>query len=137
MTRHKIGFMRHKFVRRWEEEMMRNKNAISDDTAMTAEDQQRKPPSPVDVLQSLLPDLKIARSFTGSSRKGDGSNLLLSLLSLPNIRWEDIGRLESIQKKIMGAVELPLKYSLLFKGSRRYPALLFSQGTGTPRFVCW
>ena len=39
---------------------MRNKNAISDDIAMTAEDQQRKPPLPDDVLQSLLLDLNIA-----------------------------------------------------------------------------
>jgi SpoVK/Ycf46/Vps4 family AAA+-type ATPase len=117
MTKHKIGFMRHKFVRWWEEEMTRNKNAISNDIDMTAEDQQRNPPSPVDVLQSLLLDLKIAQSFTGSSWKGDGSNLSLSPSSLPNVRWEDIGGLESIQKEIMDAVELPLKYPLLFKGS--------------------
>jgi hypothetical protein len=78
MTGHKIGFMRHKFVRWWEEEITRNKNAISDDIAMTAEDQQCKPPLPFDVLQSLLLDLKIARSLTGSSWKGDGSNLPLS-----------------------------------------------------------
>ena len=97
--------MRHKFVRRWEEEMTRNKNAISDDIAMTAEDQQREPPLPVDVLQSLLFNLKIAQSFTGSSRKGDGSNLPISLSSLPNIQWEYIGGLESIRKKIMDAVE--------------------------------
>ena len=81
----------------WEEEMTRNKNAISDDIAMTVEDQQREPPLPINVLQSLLLDLKIAQSFTRSSRKGDGSNLPFSLLSLPNVRWEDIGGLESIQ----------------------------------------
>jgi hypothetical protein len=117
MTGHEIGFMRHKFVHRWEEEMTRNKNAISDDIVMTVEDQQRKPPLPVDVMQSLLPNLKIAQSFTGSFWKGYGSNLPLSLLSLPNVRWEDIGGLESIQKEIMDAVELLLKYPLLFKGS--------------------
>ena len=117
MTGHEIGFMRHKFVRWWEEEMTRNKNAISDDIAMTAEDQQCKPPLPVDVQQSLLPDLKIARSFTGSSRKGDGSNLPFLPSSLPNVQWEDIGGLESIRKEIMDTVELPLKYPLLFKGS--------------------
>ena len=44
MTGQKIGFMRHKFVGWWEEEMTRNKNAISDDIAKTAEDQQRKHP---------------------------------------------------------------------------------------------
>ena len=97
--------------------MTRYKNAISDVIAKTAEDQQREPPSPVDVLQSLLPDLKIAQSFTGSSHKGDGSNLPLSSLSLPNVRWEDIGRLELIQKDIMDAAKLPLKYPALFKGS--------------------
>ena len=96
---------------------MRNKNAISDDIAMTAEDQQREPQSPANVLQSLLPNLKIARSFTGSSRKGDRSNLPLSSTSLLNFPWEDIGGLELIQKEIMGAVKLPLKYHLLFKGS--------------------
>ena len=83
---------------------------------MAAEDQQRKPLLPVNVLQSVLLDFKIVQSFTGSSWNGDGSNLPLLLSSLPNIWWEDIGGLESIQKKIMDAVKLPLKYPSLFKG---------------------
>jgi SpoVK/Ycf46/Vps4 family AAA+-type ATPase len=105
MPAREIGYLRQKFAPRWERAM---KNTISDDL-----------PSPVDVLQSLLPDLETARSFTQSSGKGGGSSTLpLSSSSLPNVRWEDIGGLEAIRKEIMDAVELPLKYPALFEGSR-------------------
>jgi peroxin-6 len=118
MPAREIGYLRQKFAPRWERAM---KNTISDDL-----------PSPIDVLQSLLPDLETARSFTQSSGKGGGSSTLpLSSSSLPNVRWEDIGGLEAIRKEIMDAVELPLKYPALFEGSRRSGILLFGPpGTG-------
>lgn len=112
-----IRYLRDKFAPRWKMEMA-NTNGITDHTSI--EDTKQSGPSPADVLQSLLPDLEIVRSFTQSSGKGGGSsNLPLSSSSLPNVRWEDIGGLESIRKEIMDAVELPLKYPELFEGSRR------------------
>ena len=105
--------MRQKFVHRWKKE----------------EDKEK--PSPVSVVQSLLADLEVMRSFTRSSGRGGGggggSNLPLSSTSLPNVRWEDVGGLESIRKEIMDAVELPLKYPTLFEGSRRSGILLFGR----------
>lgn len=130
MSARDIGFLRQKFAPRWEEEVM--KNVTIDGHTTTADGQQCKPPSPVDLIQSLLPDLETARSFMQSSGKGGGSSTLpLSSSSLPNVRWEDIGGLEAIRKEIMDAVELPLKYPLLFEGSRRSGILLFGPpGTG-------
>ena len=88
--------------------------------------------SPLDILQSLLPQLETRRSFMQSSgSKGSSSTLPLSSSSIPNVRWEDIGGLDSIRKEIMDAVELPLKYPHYFEGSRRSGILLFGPpGTG-------
>ena len=129
MPAREIGYLRQKFAPRWERAM---KNTISDDPATTADNRPCGLPSPVEVLQSLLPDLETARSFTQSSGKGGGSSTLpLSSSSLPNVRWEDIGGLEAVRKEIMDAVELPLKYPALFEGSRRSGILLFGPpGTG-------
>jgi hypothetical protein len=112
MSANEIVYMRQKFVHRWKKE----------------EDKEK--PSPVSVVQSLLADLEVMRSFTRSSGRGGGgggSNLPLSSTSLPNVRWEDVGGLESIRKEIMDAVELPLKYPTLFEGSRRSGILLFGR----------
>lgn len=94
------------------------------------EDDDKEKLSPVSVLQSLLADLEVMRSFTRSSGRGGGgggSNLPLSSTSLPNVRWEDVGGLETVRKEIMDAVELPLKYPTLFEGSRRSGILLFGR----------
>lgn len=113
-----IRSLRMKFVPSWKSEME------------DANDKQPKP-LPADILQSLLPHLETTRSFTQSSSKGGSSTIPLSSSSLPNVRWEDIGGLESIRKEIMDAVELPLKYPDLFEGSRRSGILLFGPpGTG-------
>ena len=75
------------------------------------------------MLQSLLADLEVMRAFTRSSGRGGGggggSNLPLLSTSLPNVRWEDVGGLESTRTEIMDAVELPLKYPTSFEDSRR------------------
>ncbi len=88
--------------------------------------------SPLDILQMLLHQLDTRRSFLQSSGDyGSSSTLPLSSSSIPNVRWEDIGGLESIRKEIMDAVELPLKYPHYFEGSRRSGILLFGPpGTG-------
>lgn len=97
-------------------------------------DEQHEQSSPLDILQSLLPQVENMRSFLQSSgSNGSSSTLPLSSSSIPNVRWEDIGGLESIRKEIMDAVELPLKYPHYFEGhSRRSGILLFGPpGTGT------
>merc|ERR1719401_6578 len=81
-------------------------------------------PSPVDILQSLLPHLESSRSFTQCSASGSCETPPLTSSSLPNVRWEDIGGLESIRKEIIDAVELPLKYPHLFEGSNQQSGIL-------------
>jgi SpoVK/Ycf46/Vps4 family AAA+-type ATPase len=130
MSAREITYLRRKFALRWSEASMGN-GAINCH-ATTERDRLCKTQTSVEVLQSLQPDFEIARSFTHSSGKGGGSNTLpLSSASPPNVRWEDIGGLETIRKEIMDAVELPLKYPTLFEGSRRSGILLFGPpGTG-------
>lgn len=118
MSANEIVYMRQKFVHRWKKK---------------EEEKNKEEFSPVSLLQSILADLEVMRSFTRSSRRGGGggggggSNLPLSSTSLPNVRWEDVGGLETIRKEIMDAVELPLKYPTLFEGSRRSGILLFGR----------
>ena len=126
-----VRYLREMFVPLWKAEMATMQNIMDDNSA----EEVKLPdgPSPVNVLQSLIPQLQTSRSFTQSSSKGgSGSNLPLSSSSLPNVRWEDIGGLDSIRKEIMDAVELPLRYPKLFEGSRgRSGILLFGPpGTG-------
>mmetsp|Transcript_32402 Transcript_32402/g.68499 ORF Transcript_32402/g.68499 Transcript_32402/m.68499 type:complete len:632 (+) Transcript_32402:142-2037(+) len=122
-----IRYLREKFISQWRAEMA--KVTVID--GVPVEDEKLSAPSPADVLQSLLPHLETAHSFTQSSRSGGSGTLPLSSSSLPNVRWEDIGGLESVRREIMDAVELPLKYPSLFEGSRRSGILLFGPpGTG-------
>jgi len=90
--------------------------------------------SPTTVLEPIMSKLKSIKSLeqaVSNSRGGGSSSVPLSLSSLPNVRWEDIGGMESIRKEIMDAVELPLKYPKLFEGSRRSGILCFGPpGTG-------
>ena len=129
MSARDIRYLREKFEPRWKELTVQSSSSNYLDTKHPDD----PPSSPVDVLHSLLPDLETIRSFTQSSGTGGSSSstLPLSSSSLPNVRWEDIGGLESIRKEIMDAVELPLKYPELFKGSRRSGILLF----GPPGYV--
>ena len=100
-------------------------------------------PQPLDVLQSVLPTVEAARSLAQSGQS-NGKTSPLASASLPNVRWEDIGGLESIRREIMDTVELPLRYPKLFEGSKRSGILLFGPpGTFNSRiwsplclFVC-
>jgi len=115
-----IRYLRENFIPRLKEKLVTT--AKGGDSSFDA----------ITIIKSLLPGLETVHSFTQSTSNGGGSsNLPLSSSSLPNVRWEDIGGLESIRKEIMDAVELPLKYPNLFKGSRRSGILLFGPpGTG-------
>jgi len=126
-----IRYLRENFTSHWKAEMA--KENITSNISAAKDAKRSSAPSPVDILQSLLPHLESTRAFTQSSCRGGGSSgtLPLSSSSLPNVRWQDIGGLESIRKEIMDAVELPLKYPELFDGSRRSGILLFGPpGTG-------
>ena len=88
----------------------------------------------ISILEPLLKKLGAMRELTQPSRKGGAggsSNLPLATSSLPNVRWEDIGGMDSIRNEIMDAVELPLKYPHYFQGSQRSGILLYGPpGTG-------
>jgi SpoVK/Ycf46/Vps4 family AAA+-type ATPase len=118
-----ISTLRQGFVHEW-----LKKGSLSDI------DSEAKTITHISVLEPLLKDLEANRSFTQPSRKGGarGSNTLpLATSSMPNVRWEDVGGMESVRKEIMDAVELPLKYPHFFEGSRRSGILLFGPpGTG-------
>jgi len=120
-----IQYLRNKFIPRWKEKLATAKGDSDSSSSLDQNDA-------ITTFKSLLPGLETIHSFTQTTSNGSGSsNLPLSSSSLPNVRWEDIGGLESIRKEIMDAVELPLKYPNLFKGSRRSGILLFGPpGTG-------
>jgi len=82
------------------------------------------PPQSLDVLQSVLPTVEAARSLAQLGQSS-GKTSPLASTSLPNVRWEDIGGLDSIRREIMDTVELPLKHPKLFEGSKRSGILLF------------
>ncbi len=133
-----IVFVRQKFVARWKVE---NTEIFSEQGSSANKDdcnplqniaQQFKLALARSTMQQSLADLESIKSLTQPSRSSGSSRAVpLSTTSLPNVRWEDIGGMESVRKEIMDAVELPLKYPELFEGSRRSGILLFGPpGTG-------
>jgi len=133
-----IVFVRQKFVARWKVE---NTEIFSEQGSSANKDdcnplqniaQQSKLALARSTMQQSLADLESIKSLTQPSRSSGSSGAVpLSTTSLPNVRWEHIGGMESVRKEIMDAVELPLKYPELFEGSRRSGILLFGPpGTG-------
>jgi hypothetical protein len=117
-----IVFLRRKFESRWKTETQNGSQAGNEKSTALA----------VSILKSLLSDLEKTHALVQASSYASGSSTVpLSSTALPNVRWEDIGGLSSVRNEIMDAVELPLKYPELFKGSRRSGILLFGPpGTG-------
>jgi hypothetical protein len=116
-----IVFLRQKFVPRWKTETQNGQADNEQSTGLA-----------VSILKPLLSVLETTNALTQTSSYASGSSTVpLSSTALPNVRWEDIGGLSSVRHEIMDAVELPLKYPELFKGSRRSGILLFGPpGTG-------
>jgi len=67
---------------------------------------------PAEVLEKI----KVNREdFANAMKVVQPSALREVVLEIPNVRWEDIGGLESIKQELKEAVEWPLKYPDVFK----------------------
>ncbi|MEN2974686.1 MAG: CDC48 family AAA ATPase [Candidatus Caldarchaeales archaeon] len=64
----------------------------------------------------VLEQLKVSRDdFANALRMIQPSALREVILEIPNIKWEDVGDLQSIKQELKEAVEWPLKYPEVFK----------------------
>ncbi|MCS7126418.1 MAG: CDC48 family AAA ATPase [Aigarchaeota archaeon] len=67
---------------------------------------------PADVLE----ELKVSRDdFANALRMIQPSALREVILEIPNVKWEDVGDLQSVKQELKEAVEWPLKYPEVFK----------------------
>ena len=69
--------------------------------------------TPVDQMDSSsirvgLPD------FTGAFREVEPSALRETVISVPNVKWEEVGGLSTVKSRLVEAVEWPLRYGHLF-----------------------
>ena len=69
--------------------------------------------TPVDQMDSGsirvgLPD------FTGAFREVEPSALRETVISVPNVKWEEVGGLSTVKSRLVEAVEWPLRYGHLF-----------------------
>ncbi|MDJ0270216.1 MAG: CDC48 family AAA ATPase [Aigarchaeota archaeon] len=64
----------------------------------------------------VLEQIKVSREdFANALKMIQPSALREVILEVPNVKWEDIGGLESVKQELREAVEWPLKYSEVFK----------------------
>ncbi|GBC70202.1 ATP-dependent zinc metalloprotease FtsH [archaeon HR01] len=85
---------------------------------------------PADVLEQI----KVTREdFANALKNIQPSALREVVLEIPNVKWEDIGGLETVKQELREAVEWPLKYPDVFKrlGIRPPRGLLLYGPPGT------
>ncbi|MEM4417868.1 MAG: CDC48 family AAA ATPase, partial [Nitrososphaerota archaeon] len=85
---------------------------------------------PADVLEQI----KVTREdFANALKNIQPSALREVILEIPNVKWEDIGGLETVKQELREAVEWPLKYPDVFKrlGIRPPRGLLLYGPPGT------
>ncbi|MEM1583512.1 MAG: CDC48 family AAA ATPase [Nitrososphaerota archaeon] len=64
----------------------------------------------------ILEQLKVTREdFANALRMIQPSALREVILEIPNVKWEDVGNLQSVKQELKEAVEWPLKYPEVFK----------------------
>jgi len=64
----------------------------------------------------ILEQLKVTREdFANALRMIQPSALREVILEIPNIKWEDVGDLQTVKQELKEAVEWPLKYPEVFK----------------------
>ncbi|MCD6512161.1 MAG: CDC48 family AAA ATPase [Thermoplasmata archaeon] len=69
-------------------------------------------PIPTEVLEKMEVTMK---DFTNALRMIEPSALREVLVEIPKVRWDDVGGLEDVKKKLKEAVEWPLKKPEVFK----------------------
>ena len=73
---------------------------------------------PVEVLNKIIVDMK---DFEQSLKEVQPSAMREVLIEAPNIKWSDIGGLNSIKEELQEAVEWPLKYPEIFEHMKANP----------------
>lgn len=70
----------------------------------------------VDISQEILEQLVVTpEDFIEAFREVEPSGMREAFVEVPNVKWEDIGGLESTKKELREAVELPLRNPEVFK----------------------
>jgi len=85
---------------------------------------------PIEILESITVKMK---DFQDAMREIQPSALREVFVEIPNVRWNDIGGLEDVKKKLKEAVELPLKNPEIFQkmGIRTPKGILLYGAPGT------
>jgi transitional endoplasmic reticulum ATPase len=73
---------------------------------------------PAEVLNKIIVDMK---DFEQSLKEVQPSAMREVLIEAPNIKWSDIGGLNSIKEELQEAVEWPLKYPEIFEHMKANP----------------
>ncbi|MBO8181983.1 MAG: CDC48 family AAA ATPase [Archaeoglobus sp.] len=69
-----------------------------------------------EIPSEVLESIKVTREdFLEALKNIEPSAMREVLVEVPNVRWDDIGGLESAKQELMEAVEWPLKYPEVFK----------------------
>ncbi len=69
-----------------------------------------------EIPSEVLESIKVTREdFLEALKNIEPSAMREVLVEVPNVRWEDIGGLETAKQELMEAVEWPLKYPEVFK----------------------
>ncbi len=87
-----------------------------------------------EVPRDVLEHIKVSKKdFMNALREIHPSALREVFIEVPNVKWEDIGGLEEVKKKIKEAVELPLKHPEKFSnlGIRTIKGILIYGPPGT------
>ena len=73
---------------------------------------------PVDVLNKIIVDMK---DFEQALKEVHPSAMREVLVEAPNVKWGDIGGLDTIKEELQEAVEWPLKYPEIFEHMKANP----------------
>ena len=75
-----------------------------------------------DIPYELLLELEVAMdNFMEALKEIDPSAIREVFVEIPDVKWEDVGGLGDAKKRLMEAIEWPLKYPELFKKSNTNP----------------
>ncbi len=75
-----------------------------------------------DIPYELLLELEVAMdNFMEALNEIDPSAIREVFVEVPDVKWEDVGGLEDVKKRLMEAIEWPLKYPELFKKANTNP----------------
>ncbi len=75
-----------------------------------------------DIPYELLLELEVTMdNFTEALKEIEPSAIREVFVEVPDVRWEDVGGLEDVKKRLSEAVEWPLKYPELFKKANTDP----------------